>query len=396
MGYSRAVGDGASERLVSAHLSDLIGAIYDCALDPTLWDHTLSDVARALNCEKAILSLNDLRHDRILINKSVGWEPYWLQQRAKHIPEIHNAMSEWLARQPPPDEPFVASRDVPASDLEASPYVREVLNPLGIVDIAHFVLISTSTHFSELVLFRQDRQGIITDREIGLGALLLPHLRRAVTINDLIDMKSLERQALGATLDSIAVGVVIVADGGRILHANEAAHVMLDARSPIITSGGRLAALHVDVTDELMNAIELAHDDEGRIGAAGIGVPLVHRDMAAATAHVLPLARGNLRTRLVPQATAAVFVALAGTPLPVDLGTVARMFGLTPAETRQLDQLMAGATLAEAAAALGVSKATARTHREHIFAKTSVSRRSDLVALVGRLVPPVLRSAATS
>jgi DNA-binding CsgD family transcriptional regulator len=396
MGYRRAVGGGASEGLASVHLSALIGAIYDCALDPTLWDRTLADIACALDCEKAILSLNDLRHDRILINKSVGWEPYWLQQRAKHIPEIHNAMSGWLARQPPPDDPFVASRDVPAGALEASPYVREVLGPLGIVDIAHFFLISTSTHFSELVLCRRDRQGIITEREIGLGALLLPHLRRAVTINDLIDMKSLERQALGATLDSIAIGVVIVAGGGRILYANEAAHVMLDARSPIIASGGCLAALHAEVTGELMKAIELAHEDEGRLGAAGIGVPLMHRDVAAATAHVLPLARGNLRTRLVPQAAAAVFIARAGTPLAVDLGTVARIFGLTPAETRQLDQMMAGATLAEAAAALGVSKATARTHREHIFAKMGVSRRSDLVALVGSLVPPVLRSAATS
>jgi DNA-binding CsgD family transcriptional regulator len=165
---------------------------------------------------------------------------------------------------------------------------------------------------------------------------------------------------------------------------------MLDARSPIIASGGCLAALHAEGTNELMKAVELAHDDEGRIGATGIGVPLMHQDMPATIAHVLPLARGNLRTRLVPQAAAAVFIAPAGTPLPVDLGTVARMFGLTPAETRQLDQLMAGATLAEAAAALGVSKATARTHREHIFAKTGVSRRGDLVALVGRLVPSVL------
>ena len=396
MGHTHAIGAAASERLASGHLSDLSGAIYDCALEPTLWDHTLSDIAAALDCENAILSLNDLRHDRVLISKSVGWEPYWLQQRAKHIPEIHGAMSGWLARQPPPDEPFVASRDVPAGKRESSPYVRDVLGPLGIVDIAHFVLISTSTHFSELVLGRLDRQGIITDREIGLGGLLLPHLRRAITISDLIDMRSLEQQALGATLDSIAVGVVIVADGGRILHANEAARAMLDARSPILASSGCLAAVHADATAELMKAIELARDNEGGIGATGIGVPLVFQDMAAATAHVLPLACGNLRTRLVQQATAAVFIAPADTPLPVDLGTVARMFGLTPAETRQLDQLMAGATLAEAAAALGVSKATARTHREHIFAKTGVSRRSDLVALVGRLVPPVLRPARRS
>jgi DNA-binding CsgD family transcriptional regulator len=50
---------------------------------------------------------------------------------------------------------------------------------------------------------------------------------------------------------------------------------------------------------------------------------------------------------------------------------------------------MAGATLRDAAAALQVSEATAKTHREHIFAKVGVSRQADLVALVRRLVPPI-------
>ena len=378
--------------LTPERLSDLIGSIYDCALDPARWDDTLFEITRALDCEKAILSLNDLGRDRVLIGKSVGWEPYWLQQRAKHIPEIHDAMSEWLTRRPPPDEPFVASRNVPASYLEASPYVQEVLSPLGIVDIAHFFLISTPTHFSELVLARQERQGVIGERQITLGTLLLPHLRRAVTINDVLEMKSLERQALRATLDSFTVGVVVVADEGRILHANEAARSMFDCGSPIVSARGSLAALNPDVTKELLRAIALAQADEAMIGAAGIGVPLLAQDMTAAAAHVLPLARGDLRTRLLPQATAAVFIVPAGAPLPTDLATVARLFALTPAESRHLDQLISGATLAKAAATLGVSKATARTHREHIFAKTGVSRRSDLVAIVERLVPPVRRT----
>jgi DNA-binding CsgD family transcriptional regulator len=77
---------------------------------------------------------------------------------------------------------------------------------------------------------------------------------------------------------------------------------------------------------------------------------------------------------------------------PADFGTVARIFSLTPAEARLLQQLVAGASLTEAASALGVTEATARTHRNHIFTKTGVSRRTDLLALVGRLVPPVRRA----
>ena len=40
-------------------------------------------------------------------------------------------------------------------------------------------------------------------------------------------VKSYLFEALGSTLDSIVIGVIIVAEQGRILHANQAAHVCL-------------------------------------------------------------------------------------------------------------------------------------------------------------------------
>jgi hypothetical protein len=37
------------------------------------------------------------------------------------------------------------------------------------------------------------QQGIITDRDITLGGLLLPHLRRAVTISKVLDAHAIEQ-----------------------------------------------------------------------------------------------------------------------------------------------------------------------------------------------------------
>jgi DNA-binding CsgD family transcriptional regulator len=200
-------------------------------------------------------------------------------------------------------------------------------------------------------------------------------------------------EALGSTLDSIVIGVIIVADQGRILHANQAAQRMFAARSPIVSLGGCLAALQGDLTKELRRAIAAAQVDASRIGGAGIGVPLVDKNMAAATAHVLPLSC-SVRHAHLPnaQTAAAVFVTPAISALPAEIGTVARVFSLTPAEARLLQHLVSGASLTEAATALGIAEATARTHRNHIFTKTGVSRRTDLLVLVARLVPPIRRS----
>jgi DNA-binding CsgD family transcriptional regulator len=195
-------------------------------------------------------------------------------------------------------------------------------------------------------------------------------------------------EALGSTLDSIVIGVIIVGEQGRILHANQAAQGMFAARSPVLSLGGCLCALQGELTKELRRAIATAQQDAKAIAGAGIGVPLVDKHLAAATAHVLPLACG----RRDASVAAAVFVTPAGAALPAEIGTVARIFRLTPAEARLLQHLVTGASLTEAATALGVTEATARTHRNHIFTKTGVSRRNDLLVLVTRLVPPIRRS----
>src|SRR5262249_41712931 len=120
-----------------------------------------------------------------------------------------------------------------------------------------------------------------------------------------------------------------------------------------------------------------------------IGVPLGSEK--AAIAHVLPLACGDLRTRLAPQATAAVFITEPTDVAPQDIGAVAANFGLSPAEARLLEHVVCGESVGEAAHALRISTHTARTRLAHIFSKTGASRQADLIALVNRIVPPVHR-----
>lgn len=374
--------------VLSKHvLSELIGAIYDCVLDPNQWERTLASIAHALECERAILSLNDLRRDRILINKCVGWTPYWLEQRGKHLPWIHEVLTGWLSQQPSLDEPFIASRVIPARELEKDPYVQECLKPLNIADVAHFFLISTPSHFSELVLFRQDRPGIFTAGEIELGALLLPHLRRAVTISNVLDIRTIEQSRMAEALDVLRLGVVLTNEQGAILHANRSAERMLLNGDPIGISDGILRAASPRADQELHMAIRLAAQDESAIGKAGAAIRLMEANAPPVFAHVLPMAGGELRTRLRPEAVAAVFID--GMPDDRSAATaMAASFGLTVAETRLVEGLFAGSSLFETASALEIARSTARTHLNSIFRKTGVSRQAELIRLMMRIVPP--------
>ena len=197
-------------------------------------------------------------------------------------------------------------------------------------------------------------------------------------------------EALSLTLDNIAVGVVIVGDDLRILHANHAARHMFSARSPIVSLGSHLAALRADLTNELKQAI--AHIIQSGYRQSGIGVPLVNRDMTAAAAHVMPLNSCASLASSATQAVATIFVTSASKASQVDLGTVARTFRLTRVEGRLLRNLVSGKTLREAADAVGATETAATSLQSDIFVKVGVSSLTDLMILIGNLVPPIFQA----
>jgi DNA-binding CsgD family transcriptional regulator len=284
------------------------------------------------------------------------------------------------------DEPHVFSRHVPPAYRQTSPYVREFLEPLGIVDILEYFLIRTSTHHSLFALGRLESQGVVTEREISLGGLLLPHLRRSVTISKVLDARTIERNRMAEALNALKCAVVLTNRSGGILHANRAAERKLRHGDGIESVRGVLQAKAPEAARELRSAIQLAAEDETTLGKIGLAIRLDEEGAPPAFAHVLPLARGELRTRLEPEAVAAVFVG--GSDEDGGAEALAAAFGLSPAETRVMESLVAGRSLKETAAELGVAITTAKTHLDNIFQKTGVHRQAELMRLAARAASP--------
>jgi DNA-binding CsgD family transcriptional regulator/PAS domain-containing protein len=377
------------EVLSHSRLSELIGSIYDCALDPDRWEATLSEVAEAFDCAVVSLTLNDLGNNRFLINKAAGWEPDLLRLKSeRHVGEINARLTEWLTLQPTLDEMFVTSVHLSRDYIQNSLYVEECLKPQGIVDIMHMFLMHTHRQFAEIGLGRHVRQGAITPREIELGRLLLPHLRKVVTISNILDVRSIERAHMAEALDALRCGVVLTDEGGVILHANRSAEQMMRDGGPIRSSHDVLSASTPSASWALCKAIMHAARDGAQPGESSSPIRLDEADRMPAYAHVLPLATGDLRTRLQPDAVAAVFIALPDEQSG-GIGLLAQAFNLTAAEIRTLEGLIGGATLDEIAHRLGIARSTAKTHLDHIFAKTGVSRRTELVRLAMQLSQPV-------
>jgi DNA-binding CsgD family transcriptional regulator len=281
---------------------------------------------------------------------------------------------------------MLVSRHVPQSYWQTSPYFQECYRRDGIVDIFQYFLMRTPTRYSVFAVNRHERQGIVTDCELNLGGLLLPHLRRAVTISNVLDARTIERARLAEALDALNCGVVLADERSIILHANRSAEEMLRDGGPIQATRGVLTAKAPAAAKELRAAIQLAAKDEADIGKTGLAIRLTDADAVPVFAHVLPMTGSDVRTRLQPAAAAAVFIGAADEQDGAE--TMAKAYGLTPAETRVLANLLTGRTLAGTAAALNVAGTTAKTHLENIFSKTGVTRQAELILLATRAAPP--------
>jgi alkylhydroperoxidase family enzyme len=153
--------------------------------------------------------------------------------------------------------------------------------------------------------------------------------------------RAFERSRMAEAPDGLRCGVVLTNARGAILHANDAAEAMLSNGDAVQGSGGVLRAKSRSAAAELREAIALAAQDEAGC-KTGLAIRLTEADEPAVLAHVLPLTGGDLRTRLQPEAVAAVFI---GTPPEEQdvAAATASAYGLTPAvpprlhdgETRQ-------------------------------------------------------------
>lgn len=369
-------------------LSELIGAIYDCALDPDRWDETLDQVREFLISANSTLYVFDLANKTQRLHRVVGVEPHWQQRMIEWGDSIAEIYEHIDAATWPLDKIFVMRRELSDEFLRNNFYFMNWAVPQGIDDLLQVVLLRSATRMSALAMGRYGRDGHVTDREVQLCQLLAPHLRRSIAISDLIDMKTVEADALGNSLDALSAGVVLVAEDAGVIHVNRMAEAMLEEGWPIRSAEGRLSVGDAGTRDRLRRVIGMAARSDEAIGAAGIGMALASSVRGVATAHVLPLGHGGLRTRLAPRAVAAVFISSEASRAQVALEGVAETFSLTPAESRLLGRLAIGDSIDDAATALGVARPTVKTHLARILSKTGSRRQADLLALVHRLVPP--------
>lgn len=372
-------------------VSELIGEIYDAALDPALWPAVLGKVRSYIGGFEAALSWKDAVSKRGGVYFAAGVQDPQYRQLY---------FEKYIKLDPFTMTQFVVEIDEPKSFLDVMPHdefvqtriYQEWARPQGMVDALMCLIDRSVTSVGFLVVFRNEHDGFVNDETRRRARIVIPHIRRAALVGKVVDLKKAEAASFADTLDGISAGMFLVDAAGRLMHANAAGHTMLHAGAVLGAQQGRLALNDPQADRTLAEAFVTAGRGDAAIGVKGIAVPLAARDGERLIAHVLPLTSG-VRRRAGSRyaAVAALFVHKAALDTPSAPQAIASAYHLTAMELRVLLAVVEVGGVPEVAEALGIAQSTIKTHLGRIYEKTGTERQADLAKLVAGFSSPIVQ-----
>lgn len=352
---------------------DLIDRIYEAAVLPQRWPGVLQRVADAagamgavvlMRSPAAVSMLPSPRLERFLADYLASG---WADDPAHAAPLLADRFPGFRAE--------TAYRT--AEEIAALPVHREFLDPRGMIAGVGTLVQGAQDDAVQIAVEGFPAHAAAEGAVMGLDGIRAP-LARALSLTARLALARAE--ATVSALELAGVGAAVVGADGALRAANDRFAARLGGQ--LDTARGRLRFAARPLQAQLAQALAslgMAH--------ATRSIPVPGQEEAPPFAlHLLPL-RGDARDVWDADGVLILLAEAANASVPgADL--LRLLFDLTPAEARLTRLLVEGMPPAGAAATLGITEGTARTHLRRIFAKTGVNRQSDLVRLLLGLGAP--------
>jgi DNA-binding CsgD family transcriptional regulator len=396
------------ERQVSgqkAGAADVIGGIYEAALEPAKWPRALGRLAEEFGAQSAAAFVVDVSIAEVGFIVVSGLDPRALDDYVAHYAQM-DPWNEYLGKHPS-GRPIVSQTVMDDRAFERTEFCNDFLRRYGIFHaMGGFVVRSGALAFLCGVQRPRER-GAFTPAELQRMRALFPHLERAVRIHRRLVQAGGLKDGMTAALDRMPLAAILADRFGRAVWLNRPAEELVGRADGLRLRDGRIEATAGNgVSTELRRLIlgaaaTAATDGNGATRASAAAAANGHDLASAAEAGgLLQLPRPwPLRPLSVMVTPLAAPGRIADTALDVDLARptalilisdperavqlptdhLARTFGLTGAEAKLAAALATGTSLTDYADAARITVGTARWYLKQALAKTGAHRQSELV-----------------
>jgi DNA-binding CsgD family transcriptional regulator len=355
-------------------LLSVVDALYEGMLDESKWNPALVRLTDAVSGSAVILfSVNPatgevFRSDIGRLDPSVmdGYMGTWIHNDPRHAAGLTC----------PVGEPQVDGMLMDVRDFKRSAIFNDFFRPSDVPFHMAAWLERRATRGVALSVLGSWSRGPFDEEERRRMAVLIPHVRRIVAMKDRMARSQVHADGLLEMMDRLPYGVLLLGPKREILEASAAARATLASRGGMHADGGRLGFTRSG--DERAFA-ERVNEDPTRARlddvlllsqTGGLRQPI--------SLLVLPLPPAQ-EAWLRPTARWLVLVFDSEVTPSLAQRSLQRAFGITAAEAALAQRLASGFTVAQAAAALTISRNTARTQLKSIFAKVGVQTQAQLV-----------------
>ncbi len=366
-------------------LSDVIGFVYDCALDPQKWPDACRKIADLCESTAGGICVHDTRHaqnDQLFV---FGYKQDFLERLG-----LNYAASPMVASDAIANLGDVSALSIGEENLSETRFYREVLQPFDIRDIIWFPALRTGSRMASMHASRSEKLSYYDKHEIDVFKLIAPHVCRSLAISDALDIRAIKSEMLERTLDKLLVGVFLTARDGQVVYMNAAAQRQIKDAKAMRLVNNRLCPVEPAAHAALSKTLAQAASGKYDINLASHSLAIPGKTGQGYVATFLPMEQSERREIFAPYAAACAIFVQDPQVSPLMPGEAfARLHGLTGAELRVLLALSQGLGGKESADILGISEPTVRSHLQRIFSKTGTTRQSSLLHLLHNSTPAV-------
>ncbi|MBK8177272.1 MAG: hypothetical protein IPK66_19045 [Rhodospirillales bacterium] len=360
----------------------IVADFYDASLDAAGWPQALFAIAEWCKADAAFLLNHDFGTGTGAIERAIGIGADAQASYRHH----HGKANAWLQA-----EHFFrgANAVVRGSDIldahaiKSTPFYRSWLKPIGILPHLFAVLERQNGRVTLLVLARREQKADFNDEIVeDLGALL-PALSRAVRVDaSLRAHRALERSAMRA-IDSMPCGVAILDRNGALIEANPFAKAVIDAHEGVVIINGGLATDVAGRRMKLKDMLPSGLETTSKAVADHLSMLSVPRASGKRPLNLMIVPLDDALDGRAPDGPAALlFIGDPERAARFDQTRIARLYGLSRAESRVAALLASGYRLEQVAEALDIAYETVRKHLKQIFSKTGTYRQAELVRML--------------
>ena len=271
-------------------LSALIGDVYDAALDASRWVGVLHKAREFVGGSAAALFSKDAcRRSLNVYYDDGGVDPHYKQLYFDTYGKLDPATTGHVYGEI--EQPVSTVDLIDYDEFVETRFYKEWAQPQRLVDFTSAVLERSATSAAMFGVFRHERDGLADEQTKRRMRLIVPHIRRAVLIGRVIDLKTAEAATFADTLDGLSAGMFLVEETGRIVHANVSGYAMLDGASVLRAACGKLVATDTNAASALNEIFAMAGGGDAALGTKGIAVPLAALTAAPCRPRASPPAR---------------------------------------------------------------------------------------------------------